>query len=131
MFQCWVCPYNCNYRACHWKRMAPQYMTLEWGSCMCEKKWKLHNDSLGLSRVHKSATVAAVKPHRVSLSHLCARPLIDTCPQSKHDLPHFCTLFPLSLISVTPEHYWGGGRGASSKTRISITAQQERENEGV
>jgi len=100
---------------------------------MCEKKWKLHNDSLRLSWVHKSATVAAGKLHRVSLFQCYTHPLIDTCPQSKDDLTHFCTFFPLNLISITPERHRLGWRGwsAAKQELVLLHSKREGEDEGV
>jgi len=71
--------------------MAQQYVTLEEDSCVSERNGSCIMTHLGMSWLHKSVAVAAVKPHRVSLSHLYAQPLIDTCPQSKDDLLHSCT----------------------------------------
>ena len=97
-------------------------MTLERDNCMCEKKQRLHNDSLGLSRLHKSA-IADFPLCLVSTPKL----LTDTCRQSKGWLTSL-----LHSFSIKPDlHHTRTlrGGGGSSKTRISITAQQEGEGE--
>lgn len=58
---------------------------------------------------------------------------LSTLKKIKDDLPHFCTLFPLGLISVTPERYSGGGSGwwAAKPELVLVHSKREREDEGV
>lgn len=54
---------------------------------------------------------------------------LSTLKKIKDDLPHFCTLFPLGLISVTPERYSGGGSGwwAAKPELVLVHSKRERE----